>query len=207
LTLFWPIFERTDDLKVIVLVTKILTRCEITYIWITAAIERIDHHCNSLPHFMLTPHNPFHSQRKPKQPWYYLTISRTKIIISLAVLVCWTVIFSDANNSNNSNSSNMAVSAAHSEATLALAEKESAEHMHGMAELYEEMRKRPLIVKAYAMDDANAPADAMTVHFVRHGQGFHNLMADIASAAGTKWTQVRLNNPFRFQCYKCPLCF
>lgn len=83
-----------------------------------------------------------------------------------------------------------AASAAHSEATLALAKKESAEHMEGMADLYKEMRKRTLIVKAYAMDDANAPADAMTVHFVRHGQGFHNLMADIASSNGVQWVQV-----------------
>ena len=81
--------------------------------------------------------------------------------------------------------------AAHSEATLALAKKESAEHMHGMQELYNDMRKQPLIVKAYALDDPKAPADAMVVHFVRHGQGFHNLMADIASAEGREWVQVR----------------
>lgn len=82
--------------------------------------------------------------------------------------------------------------AAHSEATLALAKKESAEHMHGMQELYDDMRKRPLIVKAYALDDPKAPADAMVVHFVRHGQGFHNLMADIASSEGREWVQVSI---------------
>lgn len=84
----------------------------------------------------------------------------------------------------------MAASASHSEATLALAKKESAEHLHGMKGLYDDMRKRPLIVKAYALDDANAPADAKIVHFVRHGQGFHNLMADIASSQGREWVQV-----------------
>jgi hypothetical protein len=90
----------------------------------------------------------------------------------------------------------MAAAASHSEATLALAKKESAEHMHGMQGLYDDMRKRPLIVKAYAVDDANAPADAKIVHFVRHGQGFHNLMADIASSQGREWVQVRCRLPF-----------
>jgi hypothetical protein len=90
----------------------------------------------------------------------------------------------------------MASSASHSETTLALAKKESAEHMHGMKELYDAMRKRPLIVKAYALDDANAPADAKIVHFVRHGQGFHNLMADIASSQGREWVQVRCRLAF-----------
>lgn len=79
--------------------------------------------------------------------------------------------------------------AAHSEATLALAKKESAEHMHGMQELYDDMRKRPIVVKAYALDDPKAPENAMVVHFVRHGQGFHNLMADIASSEGREWVQ------------------
>lgn len=85
--------------------------------------------------------------------------------------------------------SDAAAAAQHSEATIALAKKESAEHLHGMKEAYEALRKRPLIVKAYAMTDPNAPTNAKTVHFVRHGQGFHNLMADLANAAGTKWEQ------------------
>lgn len=81
--------------------------------------------------------------------------------------------------------------AAHSDATLALAKKESAEHLHGMKEAYDSMRGRPLIVKAYAMTDGNAPTgpNVKTVHFVRHGQGFHNLMADLANAVGSKWEQ------------------
>jgi hypothetical protein len=56
------------------------------------------------------------------------------------------------------------------------------------------MSKRPLIVKAYALDDPNAPItgnNVKAVHFVRHGQGFHNLMADIASKAGRTWVKVR----------------
>jgi len=62
--------------------------------------------------------------------------------------------------------------------------------MHGMQELYDEMRKRPLIVNVYALDDPKAPAGSKVVHFVRHGQGFHNLMADIASSQGREWVQV-----------------
>jgi hypothetical protein len=89
--------------------------------------------------------------------------------------------------------------AAHSAVTLELAKKESAEHMVGMEDLYEAMRNRPLIVKAYALDDpseANTPSSkgsspSKTVHFVRHGQGFHNLMADLAKAQGREWVQVR----------------
>lgn len=100
-------------------------------------------------------------------------------------------------NRRNSKMSNIVVddkmeaAAAHNDATIALAKKESAEHMEGMAELYQTMRQRPLIIKAYAVDDDSAPVDAMTVHFVRHGQGFHNLMADLANAAGREWKQVR----------------
>jgi broad specificity phosphatase PhoE len=83
--------------------------------------------------------------------------------------------------------------AAHSAVTLELAKKESAEHMHGMQEVYDAMRERDLIVKAYALDDPNAPANdaanVKVVHFVRHGQGFHNLMADLAKASGREWVQ------------------
>ena len=83
------------------------------------------------------------------------------------------------------------VVAAHSEATIALAKKESVEHLHGMSEVCQAMRDRPLSVKAYALSDVNAPIGDIvkTVHLVRHGQGFHNLMADIASVSGRTWTQ------------------
>jgi len=81
--------------------------------------------------------------------------------------------------------------AAHSAVTLALAQKESLEHLIGMQDLYDMMRDRPLIVKAYAVDDPQAPSvsksNVKVVHFVRHGQGFHNLMADLAKAAGREW--------------------
>lgn len=103
-----------------------------------------------------------------------------------------------------------AVSADHNEETLALAKKESAEHMHGMKELFDSMRQRSLIVKAYALDDPSAPDgdNVKTVHFVRHGQGFHNLMADIASKEGRKWEQYSLKpeNPYIMpEIYDAPL--
>jgi broad specificity phosphatase PhoE len=78
---------------------------------------------------------------------------------------------------------------AHNAVTLDLASKESVEHMKGMREVYAEMRQRPLLIQAYLCDDAKAPASAKTVHFVRHGQGFHNLLADLSSASGVQWKQ------------------
>lgn len=82
---------------------------------------------------------------------------------------------------------------AHSDVTLALAQKEHAEHMEGMDEAKQAMTARPLIVKAFKLDDPDAPTGENTkvVHFVRHGQGFHNLMADLAKQAGRTWVQVR----------------
>lgn len=78
----------------------------------------------------------------------------------------------------------------HDEVTLALAKIEAAEHFHGMQELYDEMRLRPLRIKVFPLDH-QLPGDSnvKVVHFVRHGQGFHNLMADLYHGAGRKWTQ------------------
>ena len=101
-------------------------------------------------------------------------------------------------------------SVAQSDVTKALAAKESAEQMHGMDELYNQMRKRPLIIKAYDMGDSQCPLNdknkdsnsrprnVKTVHFVRHGQAFHNLMADHYTALGREWTQFTIepNNPY-----------
>lgn len=82
--------------------------------------------------------------------------------------------------------------AAHSETTLALSRQEHAEHMEGMDEAASQVSKRPLKVKAYALDDPSAPTtgNVKTVHFIRHGQGFHNLMAELAKEAGRTWVQV-----------------
>mmetsp|Transcript_9403 Transcript_9403/g.28080 ORF Transcript_9403/g.28080 Transcript_9403/m.28080 type:complete len:278 (+) Transcript_9403:40-873(+) len=79
----------------------------------------------------------------------------------------------------------------HSEAALANAKDDFKEHMEGMEEATAAMRSRPLIVKAYSMDDPSAPSldksNVKYAHFVRHGQGFHNLMADLAKQEGRKW--------------------
>ena len=95
------------------------------------------------------------------------------------------------------NDASAAEAAAHNQVTLDLAKKECAEHMEGMGEAASEMSKRSLIIKAYSLDDPNGPAVGVSdknvkiVHFVRHGQGFHNLMADLAKAEGREWVQVR----------------
>lgn len=85
----------------------------------------------------------------------------------------------------------------HDAVTLDLAKKESAEHMAGMVELYESMRQRRMRVRALALDD-NAADPCKIVHLVRHGQGFHNLMADMAHQQGLEWKQfVRSDeNPY-----------
>lgn len=92
-------------------------------------------------------------------------------------------------------------STAHSAVTLALAKKELAQHLEGMDELYQVMRQRPLKIKAYLEDDPQAPElgdNVKLVHFVRHGQGFHNLLADLAHANGKEWRQFERtpDNPY-----------
>lgn len=100
-------------------------------------------------------------------------------------------------------STTAAAAAGHHAVTLELAKKESAEHLNqAMLELYASMRKRPLTVKAYALGDANAPKvggkNVKVVHFVRHGQGFHNLLADLAMQDGREWEQYSKSksNPY-----------
>ena len=93
------------------------------------------------------------------------------------------------------------------EITIQLAKKERAHHFHGMVELQSMIETKPLQVKAFAIDDKDSPSinsdssdDEIVkiVHFVRHGQGFHNLLADIYSAQGKEWTQFKQeeNNPY-----------
>jgi len=83
--------------------------------------------------------------------------------------------------------------AAHDAITLELAKKESAEHLgNAMQDLYKDMRSRPLAVRAYALDGPDSPGmkdNVKVIHFIRHGQGFHNLMADLARAEGRDWVQ------------------
>lgn len=78
------------------------------------------------------------------------------------------------------------------EVTIALAKKESAEHLEGMAELREWSDSRSLRAEAFAPSEAPEERDGevwKTIHFVRHGQGFHNVMADVFFAAGREWEQ------------------
>lgn len=93
----------------------------------------------------------------------------------------------------------------HNDITLDLAKKESASHFHGMQELYDEMRKRPLKIRAVPVDEiiddktsSDTVTKVMTCHFIRHGQGFHNLMADLFHGAGKQWTQFEKSddNPY-----------
>jgi lipopolysaccharide biosynthesis glycosyltransferase len=100
-----------------------------------------------------------------------------------------------------------------SEAALALAKKESVEHMHGMLEIQQIMKNRPLLLHARILN-LNPQHDAAIVdvtqhgrqsnnnikiiHFIRHGQGFHNLLADIMSSHGKTWQQFSQSteNPY-----------
>jgi len=92
-------------------------------------------------------------------------------------------------------------STGHSAAALALAKHDYEEHMVGIKECHEMMMTRPLVVKCYSLDDPKAPSivgnenkNVKLVHFVRHGQGFHNLMADQATKEGRIWEQCT-NDP------------
>jgi broad specificity phosphatase PhoE len=92
----------------------------------------------------------------------------------------------------------------HSEATLQLAAQEVQEHLEGMQECYEELRRYPLRFRAYAVDDVTSSSqprnpNSKILHLVRHGQGFHNLLADIAKSHGVQWTNFTNadpNNPY-----------
>lgn len=98
----------------------------------------------------------------------------------------------------------MSCSTEHSAVTLALAQKESRQHHEGMPELYSYMRGKPLIIKAYSPShtkytETNPHSTSVKiVHFLRHGQGFHNLMADMYVSAGKEWNQYERseNNPY-----------
>lgn len=102
-------------------------------------------------------------------------------------------------------------------ATMQLANKESDEHMIGMEAVYEEFRHRPMIIRAHhihnnsdnggehtpvatttaTVTNTTTTTIQKTIHFIRHGQGFHNLLADIATESGITWQQFENSNGHR----------
>ena len=110
----------------------------------------------------------------------------------MSFLVCFILVFVLSPRASKMTASCLATE--HDAVTIALSKKESAEHLEAMGGIYEHMRAKPLLVKAYAIDDPNAPSvdqdNVKVIHFVRHGQGFHNLMADMFKARGVEWEQV-----------------
>jgi broad specificity phosphatase PhoE len=98
-----------------------------------------------------------------------------------------------------------------SKVTLSLAELESSEHLRDMQTecIPTAMKTKPFKVFAYAVNDPIAPswsgrssndnAVVKIVHFIRHGQAFHNFLADMFSERGLKWKQFDVNskdNPY-----------
>ena len=65
---------------------------------------------------------------------------------------------SSSNFPTNPTMSSLSEEINHDEITIQLAKKESAHHYHGMEELKRKMETRELQVKAFAIDDANAPS-------------------------------------------------
>jgi broad specificity phosphatase PhoE len=95
--------------------------------------------------------------------------------------------------------------------TLQLAKHECAEHMQGMNEVFEVMRERLLNIKAYPLQSPTLSEESKSkkvVHFIRHGQGFHNLMADAAKKNNVSWNNFvsSPNNPYMMpELLDCPL--
>jgi len=77
-------------------------------------------------------------------------------------------------------------------------------HYEGIKDVYREMRKKPLHVRACRTDDMSTPlvndhtTNVKIVHCIRHGQGFHNLLAEIFYSHGRRWKQFShsSDNPY-----------
>lgn len=96
----------------------------------------------------------------------------------------------------------MALPTDHSEITKALALKESREHLGPEMEAMKlDMQSRTTTITASLLSNpkkSESNTITKTVHFIRHGQGFHNLLADMARASNKTWTQFQVepNNPY-----------
>jgi len=93
------------------------------------------------------------------------------------------------------------MSTAHSATTIALAAQEQKEHMtQAMQQLHADLTSRDIIVSAHSTPPAHSTTAlcTKTVHFIRHGQGFHNLLADMARESNVTWTQFEdsPSNPY-----------
>jgi len=74
----------------------------------------------------------------------------------------------------------------HDAITLELAKKESAEHLAGNGQLFEHMRLKPLLVRAYSMDDPDGPDATEDGVKVVHFAWFEPLIfAEVFGSAGT----------------------
>jgi broad specificity phosphatase PhoE len=112
----------------------------------------------------------------------------------------------DDDHNSLSSSQQPSHNATHPTVTEQVAVQECSEHMENMDQVYQLFRDRPLLIRAHnqlhgVSDSSSSSSSSITktVHFVRHGQGFHNLLADLATAAGTTWVQFSQssNNPYR----------
>ena len=68
--------------------------------------------------------------------------------------------------------------------------------------VYKEFRKRPITIRAHSYEADALPVTPVDgtlrnikmIHFIRHGQGFHNLLADLATESGVTWQQFEKTN-------------
>lgn len=83
--------------------------------------------------------------------------------------------------------------------SIELAKKESIEHMIGLDVVYNNIRCRSFLFNAYSTnhiftnDQENnnnnqSLHNIKTIHLIRHGQGYHNLIADISKQNNIQWT-------------------
>eukprot|EP01047_Picozoa_sp_COSAG01_P079269 COSAG01_NODE_14968_length_1390_cov_2.336174_2_plen_221_part_00 len=90
----------------------------------------------------------------------------------------------------------------HDAAALASAQREGADHLAHLQALGVMGTERPVKITCSSLDaDVPAGAETKVVHLIRHGQGFHNLLADIYRTHGVSFDSSGMdtteNNPYR----------